>query len=333
MTNIDKKTKKHSFTDPIDIDDVMINAANNMYSVGNNSKSEFKIKLLSSDNMISAELKHISPDEIDLNFDGNKRDILHNDVSDLVELIKKTNGNTEPIYVRKHPDKSSGYRYQIVKGKRRTRACDVAGTKVEAIVADFNDDDAFDFATHENLGSMPLDNFELGDTLKAVIDSKKFTMTEAARLFKSKSGKALSRTGAYKIIECSSISNEIRKKILDKSSVSVNVIIRLKNALSFIYEGYDAKEVADYLDTLEPLEGRDLVRKLMDKFSIEDGDEKKAVDFINDHEGKILLNKKGVKVASIASLSSGAPLVRFTKEVDKESYDRIVRYIQEQFER
>ena len=78
---------------------------------------------------------------------------------DLMSLIATTGGNTVPVLVRLLPDNS----HELVYGHRRLMACQLAGLKVNALVAKgLSDEQAVRAMAHENTGRHDLSPLEKG---------------------------------------------------------------------------------------------------------------------------------------------------------------------------
>lgn len=76
------------------------------------------------------------------------------------------NGQIEPCVIRPHPNSESGFKYLMVAGERRYRACIIAGVLVEVTVKDLTDAQAKRIQRSENVHSENLTQLELALALQ-----------------------------------------------------------------------------------------------------------------------------------------------------------------------
>ena len=76
------------------------------------------------------------------------------------------NGQIEPCVIRLHPNPESGFKYLMVAGERRYRACIIAGVLVEATVKNLTDAQARRIQRSENVHSENLTQLELALALQ-----------------------------------------------------------------------------------------------------------------------------------------------------------------------
>jgi len=76
------------------------------------------------------------------------------------------NGQIEPCVIRPHPNPESGFKYLMVAGERRYRACIIAGVLVEVTVKDLTDAQAKRIQRSENVHSENLTQLELALALQ-----------------------------------------------------------------------------------------------------------------------------------------------------------------------
>lgn len=76
------------------------------------------------------------------------------------------NGQIEPCVIRPHPNPESGFKYLMVAGERRYRACILAGVLVEVTVKDLTDAQAKRIQRSENVHSENLTQLELALALQ-----------------------------------------------------------------------------------------------------------------------------------------------------------------------
>ncbi|EPS3502464.1 ParB/RepB/Spo0J family partition protein [Pseudomonas aeruginosa] len=76
------------------------------------------------------------------------------------------NGQIEPCIIRLHPNPESGFKYLMVAGERRYRACIIAGVLVEVMVKDLTDAQAKRIQRSENVHSENLTQLELALALQ-----------------------------------------------------------------------------------------------------------------------------------------------------------------------
>lgn len=286
------------------------------------SESRSELYISFTNRHIECEIAQIDAEDIDLNFDGNKRVPEDNDTSELEVLIKKSKGNTEPVYVRPHPD-SKKYKYQIIKGIRRTLASKRLSFRVSAIIAEFTDQEGFEIALHENLGSEPLNNFELAESLLDAVEIHEYSINEASKFFKTKGGKRLSRTGAYKVLDCAKIPAYIKKSISDKRDANINNMHKLKKLCDIAISNKNEsrlKEIFKRGFKTNLSDAIEIVKEIAGKVEAKEERE------INLFDGKSILSSDGKKIASIASQSSGSPMIRFTKMMSQENLKKIIDY-------
>lgn len=86
--------------------------------------------------------------------------------------IRNAGGNVQPVKVRRVPGAQD--RYQIIYGRRRTRACRELGLKVSAVVEELDDLAAFKEMDRENRARADLSAWEQGVMYKDALDKGLF---------------------------------------------------------------------------------------------------------------------------------------------------------------
>jgi len=92
---------------------------------------------------------------------GFSEESLHELANDIL-----ANGQIEPCILRAHPNPESGFKYLMVAGERRYRACIIAGVLVEGTVKDLTNVQAKRIQRSENVHSENLTQLELALALK-----------------------------------------------------------------------------------------------------------------------------------------------------------------------
>jgi ParB family chromosome partitioning protein len=95
---------------------------------------------------------------------------------ELAEDIKR-HGQIEPVLVR--PAKIKPYKYEVIAGSRRWKACLVADLPLKAIIQDLTDNQAIIAQIREN-EKLKLSDYSKGISYKKMIDSGSISLTELA---------------------------------------------------------------------------------------------------------------------------------------------------------
>jgi ParB family chromosome partitioning protein len=98
------------------------------------------------------------------------------DVNALAEDIKK-NGQIEPVLIRQ--SKKHGYKYEIIAGSRRWKACLELDLPLNAILTDMSDEEAAIAQIKENQ-NLPICDYSKGMYYSRLLDSKKMTQVKLA---------------------------------------------------------------------------------------------------------------------------------------------------------
>lgn len=93
-------------------------------------------------------------------------------VESLTELGKdiRQNGQDQPAVLRPHPDPNGKFKYEMVAGERRLRACEIEGLLLEAVVRNLTDHQAKRIQRSENVQREGLTQLEVALALKADYD-------------------------------------------------------------------------------------------------------------------------------------------------------------------
>ena len=265
LTSINKSLNEKDSTEKTPIpEDIVDNALNKVSGAGN------KINRTENENIKSSEqnyglpiewysgaitksrLVHVNPNDISVDFYGNKRNLTEKKVLGLVALIIESKGNSEPFYIREHPDKNSGYKYQAITGKRRTLASKIAKTKAYCMHIEASDTDAIVLASHEN-ERMDFTIFERADQIQELINVTG-NKTKAIELFNKNNGTKYSRSHTYDLILPSKVPDELRKIIDDSGEIKIPQVKKLLSQMEKLNEELDMDERSRFLAQL----GRDV---------------------------------------------------------------------------
>ncbi|WP_025562562.1 hypothetical protein [Psychromonas sp. SP041] len=201
---------------------------------------------LSSGAKTKSNLVIVDPNTISIDFSGNKRNVTEKKVKSLVPLIIESNGNSEPYYIRVHPDPNSKFKYQAITGKRRTLASRLAKTQSYCMLIEASYEDSVVLASHENEGREPFTVFERADQIQELIDVVG-NKTKAIKIFNSGHGSNLSRSHSYDLVLPAKVSKEIRELIEDSKSITIAQVKKLLNQVSSLNEELDVNERAKFL--------------------------------------------------------------------------------------
>ncbi len=115
-----------------------------------------------------SRIESISPGEIECVKQIRRKDNPGFSEESLNELAQDIleNGQIEPCVLRPHPNPESGFKYLMVAGERRYRACIIAGVLVMAVVKDLTDAQARRIQRSENVHSENLTQLDLAMALK-----------------------------------------------------------------------------------------------------------------------------------------------------------------------
>lgn len=150
--------------------------------------SEANIEAGNNDNITEIAISQIHP-----NASQPRKNFNEDELKELVNSIKQ-HGVLQPILLRR--DKEG---YEIVAGERRYQASKKAKlSTIPALVKDINDEDVFCLALIENLQRSNLNPIEEAQGYKRLIDDKKLTHDELAKLL-SKSRSTISN--ALRLLE------------------------------------------------------------------------------------------------------------------------------------
>ncbi|MCF6777624.1 ParB/RepB/Spo0J family partition protein [Thiotrichales bacterium 19X7-9] len=123
----------------------------------------------------------------------------------------KNNGQVEPVIVRKSTD--SNFKYEVIAGSRRHRACLEAGIALKAIVKDISDQEAFFMQLREN-EKQPISDYSRGMHFKKLIDSDKSSVAELAKL------NQCSKDKIYDLLSFANVPSQIWEAVTNMSKVS-----------------------------------------------------------------------------------------------------------------
>lgn len=107
------------------------------------------------------------------------------DLEQLAEDIKQ-NGQQNPCIVR--PSLNSNYKFELIAGERRWRACKIAGIRVKAIIKNLNDTEAALCQASENSNRKDLSDYAKGISFHKLLANNILTQRDlATKLNKSQS--------------------------------------------------------------------------------------------------------------------------------------------------
>ncbi|WP_368491849.1 ParB/RepB/Spo0J family partition protein [Pseudomonas sp. Hg5Tf] len=115
-----------------------------------------------------SRVESISPGEIECVKQIRRKDNPGFSQESLEELAKDilANGQIEPCVLRPHPNPESGYKFLMVAGERRYRACIIAGVLVQSVVKELTDAQAKRIQRSENVHSENLSQLDIALALK-----------------------------------------------------------------------------------------------------------------------------------------------------------------------
>ncbi|MCF6765782.1 ParB/RepB/Spo0J family partition protein [Thiotrichales bacterium 19S3-7] len=123
----------------------------------------------------------------------------------------KNNGQVEPVIVRKSND--SKFKYEVIAGSRRHRACLETDILMKAIVKNISDQEAFFMQLREN-EKQPISDYSRGMNFKKLIDSGKSTVEELSKI------NQCSKEKIYHLLSFASVPTQIWDAVANMSKVS-----------------------------------------------------------------------------------------------------------------
>ena len=116
----------------------------------------------------------LEPDAIHLSRWANRHELNFTDkeFASFRAEIKLSGGNVQPVKVRPLADGDGKYKYELVYGQRRLRACKDEGVLVNALVEELTDQELFLAMERENKGREDLSPYELGMHYQRALDTK-----------------------------------------------------------------------------------------------------------------------------------------------------------------
>lgn len=178
--------------------------------------SEANIEAGNNDNITEIAISQIHPNAFQP-----RKNFNEDELKELVNSIKQ-HGILQPILLRR--DKEG---YEIVAGERRYQASKKAKlSTIPALVKDINDEDVFCLALIENLQRSNLNPIEEAQGYKRLIDDKKLTHDELAKLL-SKSRSTI--TNALRLLELPDYIQDLMAQDL-LSSGHARAILSVKDA-------------------------------------------------------------------------------------------------------
>lgn len=189
-------------------------------------------------------IENVSPGEVECIAQIRKADNPGFSEESLNELAQDIliNGQIEPSIVRPHPNPESGFKYLMVAGERRYRACIIAGTLLQVVVKELTDEQAARIQRSENVHSVNLTQMELALALQA--DKEKLGTLEKVAAEWSKGVNWVAERLAYLVnITKPGASREAVARGITADISTVNEISRL--------EKIDPQAAADLIDRAE----------------------------------------------------------------------------------
>ena len=106
---------------------------------------------------------------------ADRQDFEMGNIEELAEDIKK-NGQIQPIIVRE-----KGYKYEVIAGQRRLRACKMLNTSVQAVIRNIDDTDALFVQRSENL-KQNISPYSRARCYGKILKDKKITQAANSKL-------------------------------------------------------------------------------------------------------------------------------------------------------
>ncbi|MBE8233270.1 MAG: ParB/RepB/Spo0J family partition protein [Endozoicomonadaceae bacterium] len=278
----------------------------------------------------------IDTDLIDPYFFGNVRNIEKAKLAVLTGLIKKCGKNIQPVIVRPHPEANSKFKYQIISGRRRLKACSNCGFKVHAVVRNIDDREGLLVATHENASSLDFTIYESAAQLKMLTEYAGITFDETLDIFNASvnsNGKPVKRTAGYEILKLPNTPSFIVDIINDGRSMTLNVGSKILKAYLIILDkkGVEIGEqfVRDSLVKLpDEVSSKELLKHL-NSFLFESG-EQVPPHAADEYFGKSIKNNSGEVLFSVNGANKDTPSIKFTTNVKPEQIANIIKLVEEE---
>ncbi|NRB11432.1 MAG: ParB/RepB/Spo0J family partition protein [Rickettsiaceae bacterium] len=102
----------------------------------------------------------------------------YGNLHELAEDIRK-NGQIEPVFARKINDPN--FKYEVIAGSRRLKACSELGVPLKAIIVSCSDSDAIRIQVKEN-EKLGISDYSKGLSYSKMIEQKKITYTKLLKL-------------------------------------------------------------------------------------------------------------------------------------------------------
>jgi ParB family chromosome partitioning protein len=123
----------------------------------------------------------------------------------------KNNGQVEPVIVRKSNDPK--FKYEVIAGSRRHKACLEHEIPLKAIVKNISDQEAFFMQLREN-EKQPISDYSRGINFKKLIDNNKSNVEELARI------NQCSKEKIYHLLSFASVPTQIWDSVANMSKIS-----------------------------------------------------------------------------------------------------------------
>jgi ParB family transcriptional regulator, chromosome partitioning protein len=159
------------------------------------------------------------------NFEFGNTDALAQDI--------KQNGQINPIFVRKIHDNPK-FKYEVIAGSRRLRACLNANLMIDAIIIDVNDDKAALIQLKEN-DKLPLSEFSKSIAFAKLKKDKKLTQEQLAQIA------GYSRKKIFSLLSFAKVDQKIWDAVGNMSKVSA------KSSETILYISKKSQEHKDAL--------------------------------------------------------------------------------------
>jgi len=171
--------------------------------------------MVSSTSEVSFTASRMLPIEIDdIKIDNIRKDFDEDKIKKLANSIKETD-LIEPIVVRRNKDQE----FELIAGERRLRAFKLLGRKkISAVIKNVNEEDIALLQFIENFEREELNPIDEADGLKKIMDAKKLTVDELAKVVGKSTTTIYDRLSYLKIAEQvpRDLLIRIPRRILDK---------------------------------------------------------------------------------------------------------------------
>ena len=195
--------------------------------------------------------------------------------TDQLAIDIMTNGQINPVYVRSIKD--SKFKYEVIAGNRRLRACLDYNIMIKAVVCNISDDQAATIQIKEN-DKLPLSEYSKGLSFAKLKRDKKFTQDQLANIT------GYSKNKIQTLLAFEKVDDKIWQAVQNMSKVSSKSAETILNLSNKSKAHKDA--LIQIADEIKKGIGRRNIEKLVN--NIVHGENHQKQDLIQTSSGKIL---------------------------------------------